>query len=111
MIHRPPRDGKMAFVQSPDGVSINQLYPKLLWELAEEFRNYAQGGGQVFVSTHSPDFLNAVRLDEIFWLMKNNGYSVIKRACENTQLAALAQEGEQMGYLWNEGLFSGVAPQ
>ena len=37
----------------------NQLYPTLLWELAEEFRSYANRGGQVFVSTHSPDFLNA----------------------------------------------------
>ncbi len=31
----------------------NQLYPKLLLELAEEFRSYANQGGQVFVSTHS----------------------------------------------------------
>ena len=28
----------------------NQLYPTLLHELAEEFRDYAQRGGQVFVS-------------------------------------------------------------
>lgn len=38
----------------------NQLYPELLPELAEEFRSYAERGGQVFVSTHSPDFLNAL---------------------------------------------------
>lgn len=44
----------------------NQLYPSLLHELAEEFRDYARRGGQVFVSTHSPDFLNAVNLDEVF---------------------------------------------
>ena len=38
----------------------NQLYVSLLFlELAEEFRAYARRGGQVFVSTHSPDFLNA----------------------------------------------------
>lgn len=48
----------------------NQLYPKLLYELAEEFRDYAQRGGQVFVSTHSPDFLNATEVDEVFWLEK-----------------------------------------
>ncbi|MEZ6123632.1 MAG: AAA family ATPase [Planctomycetaceae bacterium] len=34
----------------------NQLYPTLLWELAEEFRNYAEQGGQVFVSTLRPIF-------------------------------------------------------
>ena len=48
----------------------NQLYPKLLYELAEEFRAYADRGGQIFVSTHSPDFLNAVELDEVFCLVK-----------------------------------------
>ncbi|MFM8003406.1 MAG: AAA family ATPase, partial [Dolichospermum sp.] len=42
----------------------NQLYPKLLYELAEEFREYARKGGQVFVSTHSPDFLNGCELEE-----------------------------------------------
>ena len=44
----------------------NQLYPKLLEELAEEFSVYAKEGGQVLVSTHSPDFLNAVPLDSVF---------------------------------------------
>ena len=39
-----------------------------LWELAEEFRAYAIRNGQVFVSTHSPDFLNAAKIDEVFWL-------------------------------------------
>ena len=48
----------------------NQLYPKILWELAEEFRDYAIRGGQVLVSTHSPDFLNAANLEEVFWLVK-----------------------------------------
>ena len=48
----------------------NQLYPKLLWELAEEFRRYAGKGGQVFVSTHSPDFLNSSQLDEVFLATK-----------------------------------------
>ena len=46
----------------------NQLYPSLLAELAEEFREYANRGGQVFVSTHSPDFLNYTRLEEVFCL-------------------------------------------
>ena len=51
----------------------NQLYPELLEELAEEFRMYANEGGQVFVSTHSPDFLNAIFLDEIFYFEKKTG--------------------------------------
>ena len=89
----------------------NQLYPKLLWELAEEFRSYSNRGGQVFVSTHSPDFLNATRLEEVFWLEKDNGYTKIVRARDDKQVAAYMKEGDQMGYLWKQGFFGGVDPQ
>ena len=89
----------------------NQLYPKILWELAEEFRDYAIRGGQVLVSTHSPDFLNAARLEEVFWLVKQDGYSVVRRARDDNQLAAYMSQGDQMGYLWTEGFFEGVDPR
>jgi len=88
----------------------NQLYPTLLWELAEEFRSYANRGGQVFVSTHSPDFLNAVELDEVFWLQKEGGYTRIRRASDEPQVAAYMRDGDQMGYLWKQGFFEGADP-
>ena len=89
----------------------NQLYPKLLLELAEEFRDYARRGGQVFVSTHSPDFLNAIEIDEVFWLEKNNGFSKISRASDDQQLVEYAANGEQMGWLWKHGFFGEVDPK
>lgn len=89
----------------------NQLYPTLLWELAEEFRAYAHRGGQVFVSTHSPDFLNAARLEEVFWLQKERGYTRIRRASEDEQIAAYMSKGDQMGYLWKQGFFTGATPE
>ena len=89
----------------------NQLYPTLLWELAEEFRAYAERGGQVFVSSHSPDFLNAVKLEEVFWLIKSQGFTSVKRAREDEQIVAFMSEGDQMGYLWKEGFFQGASPQ
>lgn len=89
----------------------NQLYPTLLHELAEEFRDYAQRGGQVFVSTHSPDFLNAVELDEVFWLEKENGFTVVKRARDDQQIAAYMADGDQMGSLWKQGLMGKVDPR
>ncbi len=88
----------------------NQLYPTLLAELAEEFESYARRGGQVFVSTHSPDFLNAIGLNEVFWLFKENGYTQIKRAKDNQQVASFMQEGDKMGYLWKQGFFDKVDP-
>ena len=79
-----PKPHPLLCVEEPE----NQLYPKLLGELAEEFRNYASRGGQVFVSTHSPDFLNATQLDEVFWLVKEQGSTTVRRAREDAQVAS-----------------------
>jgi len=102
-----PKPHPLLCVEEPE----NQLYPTLLAELAEEFRLYAHRGGQVFVSTHSPDFLNAARIEEVFWLVKENGYTVVKKASENKQVAEYMRLGDQLGYLWKEGFFEGVDPQ
>ena len=102
-----PNPHPLLCVEEPE----NQLYPKLLTELAEEFRLYAHRGGQVFVSTHAPDFLNAAELQEVFWLVKEAGYSTIKRARDDEQIAEYINLGDQMGYLWKEGFFEGIDPQ
>ncbi|MFH1157591.1 MAG: AAA family ATPase [Pseudomonadota bacterium] len=99
-----PKPFPLLAVEEPE----NQLYPELLSELAEEFRAYAKKGGQVFLSTHSPDLLNGLRLDEIFWLVKKNGYTTIHRASDNQLLVNLVKEGDLPGALWKQGLFDGV---
>jgi len=101
-----PHPHPLLCVEEPE----NQLYPSLLWDLAEEFRAYASRGGQVFVTTHSPDFLNAVQLDEVFWLVKEKGYTRVHRAADDAQLRAYMGAGDQMGYLWKQGLFPGANP-
>ena len=101
-----PSPHPLLCVEEPE----NQLYPKLLWELAEEFRSYANRGGQVFVSTHSPDFLNATRVEEVLWLVKKGGYTQIRRASDDPQIVAYMREGDQMGYLWGQGFFEGADP-
>ena len=101
-----PTPHPLLCVEEPE----NQLYPSLLWDLAEEFRAYAMRGGQVFVSSHSPDFLNAVELDEVFWLVKEEGYTQVRRARDDEQVSALMNEGDQMGYLWKMGILPGANP-
>ena len=101
-----PTPHPLLCVEEPE----NQLYPSLLWDLAEEFRAYAMRGGQVFVSSHSPDFLNAVELDEVFWLVKEEGYTQVIRARDDEQVSALMNEGDQMGYLWKMGILPGANP-
>jgi len=102
-----PRPHPLICIEEPE----NQLYPRLLEELAEEFREYARRGGQVFVSTHSPDFLNATKLDEVFWLVKKQGYTAIHRASDDEQIAAYMADGDKMGALWKQGFFEEVDPQ
>ncbi len=89
----------------------NQLYPNLLMELAEEFRSYAQRGGQVMISTHSPDFLNAIRVEEVYWLRKEKGYTTIEKAADDEQIVNLIKEGDLMGALWKQNLLNGADPQ
>ena len=52
-----PTPHPLLCVEEPE----NQLYPSLLWDLAEEFRSYGGAGGLVFVTTHSPDFLSGLK--------------------------------------------------
>ncbi len=102
-----PAPHPLLCVEEPE----NQLYPELLLELAEEFRAYARRGGQVFVSTHSPDFLNATRVEEVFWLVKQGGYTQVRRASDDQQVVAYMQDGDKMGYLWRHGLLTGADPR
>ena len=101
-----PNPHPLLCVEEPE----NQLYPTLLKELAEEFAHYSDQGGQVFVSSHSPDFLNAVPLASIFWLIKSQGITQIHRATDSEIFKNLVAEGDLPGYLWNQGWFKGVAP-
>ncbi len=99
-----PKPHPFLCIEEPE----NQLYPDLLAELAEELREYARKGGQVFVSTHSPDLLNAAGVSEIFWLVKRDGCTKIMRASDDSQITALVEEGDLPGWLWKEGLFKGI---
>ncbi len=99
-----PKPHPLLAVEEPE----NQLYPELLHELVEEFRDYARRGGQVFISTHSPDFLNGTKLEEIYWLVKKDGFTTVQRASENSILTNLIAEGDLPGTLWKQGLFEGT---
>ena len=99
-----PKPYPLLAVEEPE----NQLYPELLPELAEEFRAYAKRGGQVFISSHSPDFLNALTLDEIYCLRKESGFSSVRRASDSENLRSLFEAGDLPGYLWKQGLFEGL---
>lgn len=101
-----PQPFPLLCVEEPE----NFLHPDLLIELAEEFRDYSVRGGQVFISSHSPDFVNAVRIEELFWLSKEKGYSKIIRAKDDELVNALVNDGDQLGYLWKQNFLKGSGP-
>ncbi|MCK9372939.1 MAG: AAA family ATPase [Sulfuricurvum sp.] len=82
----------------------NGLYHKLLETLAEEFREHAtgkKGGSQVFVTTHQPYLVDALKPNEVWILVKgNDGFSRIHRASDNVLLNNLVEEGLPLGGLW-----------
>lgn len=102
-----PNPHPLLCIEEPE----NQLYPTLLYELIEEFRLYAQRGGQVFVTSHSPDLLNGAKLEEAFWLIKEKGFTLIRRAEEDEMVKALYGEGDELGYLWKQNYFTGSNPK
>ncbi|AXJ00707.1 putative ATPase [Cyclonatronum proteinivorum] len=105
MLH-DPQPHPLLCIEEPE----NQLYPTLLPELLEEFRMYANKGGQVFVTSHSPDFLNAAEADEVFWLDKREGYTQIRRASDDPFISAQVKAGNPLGYLWKSNMFEGSHP-
>lgn len=102
-----PKPHPLLCIEEPE----NQLYPTLMEELMEEFRDYSNRGGQVFISTHSPDLLNHAELADVFWLVKKDGFTSILRAKDNEMISAMFAEGNQLGYLWKQDFFNGSHPK
>ena len=100
-----PHPHPLIAVKEPE----NQLYHDLLSLLTEEFRDYARRGGQAFVSTHSPDFLNGAELSEIYWFEKVDGFARVRRAKDSKLLRDLYDGGDPPGALWRQRLLGGEA--
>jgi predicted ATPase len=94
-----PTPHTLLCVEEPE----NQLYPGLLQQLVEEFRLYACRG-QVFISTHSPILLDAVRPEELFCLFKKDGYTSVRNAADSELVRTLWKNGDLLGGLWTSGI-------
>ena len=83
----------------------NGLHHKLLEILAGELRARATGrrdAPQIFVTTHHPNFVDALRPDEVWILEKGeDGFSTIRRASDDKIVRAMVDEGLQLGGLWH----------
>ncbi len=89
----------------------NGLHHQLLEALAQEFKNFAsQGRGpQVLVTTHSPNFVDALAPSEVWILDKDtHGFSTLTRAADIPSVNELFNEGLPLGSLWYSNHFGGV---
>ena len=98
-----PEPHPLLCIEEPE----NFLHPDLLIQLCEEIREYSERGGQVFVSTHSPDFVNDLNIEELFILVKEKGYTVIKSAKDDETIKNLSKEN-QLGWLWRNQYITGA---
>ena len=87
----------------------NGLYHKLLEVLAAEFRHHATGEKdtpQIFVTTHQPYLIDALKPDEVWILEKGeDGFATISRASDDETVKAMADEGLPLGSLWYSDYF------
>lgn len=98
-----PEPHPLLCIEEPE----NFLHPDLLLQLCEEIREYSERGGQVFVSSHSPDFVNGLKIDELFFLVKEGGYTTIKSAVEDEMVKELSKEND-LGWLWRNNYIKGA---
>jgi predicted ATPase len=95
---KPPR---FISIEEPE----NYLHPRLMYPLAEEFRN-GSAQSQLLVTTHSPYFLDALQPDEVRVLYRDeNGYTQAVRASDITDVREFMADGGVLGDLWMEGRF------
>ena len=94
----------LVFIEEPE----NGLYHKYLADLALQMKKSIKGGysKQLFITTHSPFFVNALSPDEVWVLEKQkDGFSTIARASEYQHVKQLSEEGIELGDLWYSDYF------
>lgn len=95
---------QLVFIEEPE----NGLYHKYLKLLADEMiRSVGTGySKQLFVTTHSPFFVNALSPDNVWVLTKgDDGFSTIKRASEYAFVKELSEERILLGDMWYSNYF------
>jgi len=92
-----PRE--LVFIEEPE----NGLYHRYLADLATELSKEVGTGfkKQLFVTTHSPFFVNALKPNDVWVLEKDiDGFSKIKRVSEYTFVKEMVAENVPLGDLW-----------
>ena len=81
-----------------------RLFRRATWRRLPPFAIIvgANGSGK---STFFDALSFGTNLEEIYWLVKDDGFATVRRAEDNDLLSQLRQEGDLPGALWMQGLF------
>lgn len=95
---------QLVFIEEPE----NGLYHHYLADLAREMVNnvHESNKKQLFVTTHSPFFVNALNPRDVWVLTKDReGFSSAKRAADYEFVKELSEEGVALGDMWYSKYF------
>ncbi len=95
---------QLVFIEEPE----NGLYHQYLSELAQEMKKSVGTGfsKQLFVTTHSPFFVNALAPEDVWVLEKHNdGFSSLTRASDYDLVMEMTKEEVMLGDLWYSQYF------
>jgi len=109
LLMEDPNPAPLVGIEEPE----NGLHHQLLATLAQEFKEYASEtrGPQVLITTHAPNFVDALTPDEVWILDKGaEGFSNLIRASNIPGVRELFGEGLPMGSLWFSNHFGSGNP-
>lgn len=99
LVLHDPTPSPLVGIEEPE----NHLHPGLLYELCEEL-HVASARSQFLVTTHSPNFVNGLKPEELWVLQRDkDGYTRARRTSDFPAIKALHAEGASLGRLWMEG--------
>ena len=98
LLFEDPEPAPLVGIEEPE----NGLHHQLLQTLALQMKRHAEGfGPQIFVTTHSPFFVDALTPEDVWILVKGqDGFSQISRASDTPTVRDLFKEGIPLGSLW-----------
>lgn len=104
LLFEDPEPAPLVGIEEPE----NGLHHQLLQPLAQQMKKACvKGGPQLFVTTHSPLFVDALTPEEVWILAKDeSGFSQVSRAADAPTVRQLFDEGIPLGSLWFSNHFA-----
>jgi len=98
LLFEDPEPYPLIGIEEPE----NGLHHQLLPPLAKQMKDKAStGGSQIFVTTHSPYFVDALTPADVWIIAKEtDGFSRVTRAADAPGVSELFDEGIPLGSLW-----------